>query len=468
MIVLATLLAASRLVVFQQPGSLAARDFQTNTLPRLTEIATRRGITVDVRDAAGGAPADVHLTPLIVYQDAQGRSIYHGRYSDVDRIAQFLRTAASAPLAGAAIPYDDAGAWRRGRLIVVAPIKITGLTGVVPSRFDETAFAARARRAVLAGFTRFRAERRVELQPSDRAFYMDFHPYRDAQGRLFVSTAIYSGFDCVNPIYSGFDDPATGAFASMDEVFARAAKRLEDTVAQLVVSSTAGDAFDPVSDSIPRPTWEAMGLALPPAETHAPPKPAADRSTRPLPTRWVVDTAMSQDPPPLQFRFSPPLDSYAGEVRALSGRIVFGESGLSGATGTLEAATGSVTMGNKTLDGELKTTILKTETFPSATFDLDPVQAPAAALTPGVPAPFTATGRFTLLGATAPLTVRAQVEPTFADDGAWRLDVRAAFRVRLLEPFGLHGPEGPQPANDTLLFDARFVLKPDVTPPASR
>ena len=467
MILLATLLAASRLVVFQQSGSLAARDFQANTLPRLTEIATRRGIKVDLRDAAAGAPADVHLTPLIVYQDSQGRSIYRGRYSDVDRIAQFLRTAASAPLAGAPIPYDDAAAWRRGRLVVVAPIKITGLTGVLPARFDETAFAARARRAVLAGFTRFRAERRVELQPSDRAFYMDFHPYRDGQGRLFVSTAIYSGFDCVNPIYSGFDDPVTGAFTSMDDVFARAAKRLEDTVAQLAVSSTAGDAFDPVPESSPRPAWDAMGLALPPAETHASPKPAERRSTPPLPTRWVVETAN------LQFRFSPPLDSYAGEVEALSGSILLGEAGLNGATGTLEAATGSVTMGNKTLDGELKTTILKTEAFPRASFDLDPVQAPTAPLSPGVPAPFTATGRFTLLGATAPLTVRAQVEPTLAEDGAWRLDVRAAFRVRLLEPFGLHGPEGPQPANDTLLFDARFVLKPDpdgagVTPPASR
>lgn len=473
MIVLAALLAASRLIVFQQPGSLTSRDFEEKTLPRLAAIAAQRGIVVDVRDATKGAPSDVHLTPLIVYQDEKGRSIFRGRYADVDRIAQFLRTAAAAPLAGAPIPYENAAVWHRERLAVVAPIKITGLTGVRPPQFEPAVFAARARRSVLAGLTRFHLERRVALEPADRAFYMDFHPYRDASGRLFVSTAIYSGFDCVTPIYSGFDEPVSGSFTQLDEVFARAAKRLEDTVARLSASSPVGDAFEPVSTLLPRPTWEALGLTLPAVTAESPgrvPPPAAPK----LPDRWVVDPELSKDPPPLQFRFAPPLDSYSGEVGTISGRIVLGKAArLRGATGTLDAQTGTVTMGDKTLDAELKSTILKVARHPTARFVLDPVDVAAAALSPGVPAPFTATGRFSLLGATAPLTVKAQAEPVLAEDGTWRLDVRAAFRVRLLEPFGLHGPDGPAPANDTILFDARFVLKPEaagagVSPSASR
>ena len=146
-----------------------------------------------------------------------------------------------------------------------APIKITPLTGTIPGRHDEKAFHERARRAILSGFKRFRLERRVAAGPSDPSFYMDFHPYRDPAGKLLVSTAVYSGFNCVEPVYRGFDEPVAGDFAQMDDVFARAAKMLEDQVAQLSVSSQAGDAFDPVAGDTPAKSWEELGLALPPA-----------------------------------------------------------------------------------------------------------------------------------------------------------------------------------------------------------
>jgi hypothetical protein len=32
--------------------------------------------------------------------------------------------------------------------------------------------------------------------------------------------------------------------------------------------------------------------------------------------------------------------------------------------------------------------------------------------------------------------------------------------LRIGDPFGLKGPDGPSPANDTLVFDARLRLKP--------
>lgn len=458
MIVLAALAAAARLVVFQQSGSLAARDFESKVLPKLREMAASRGVTIDVRDAHQGAPAEIHVTPLVVYQDANGRSIFRGRYSDLDRIAQFLRTVRSGPLANADTDNDNTAAWRRGRSVVTAPIKITPLTGTIPGRHDEHAFNERARKAVLSGFKRFRLERRVATGPSDRAFYMDFYPYRDASGKLFVSTAIYSGFNCVEPVFRGSDEPVSGDWAQMDDVFARAGKLLEDQVAQLAVSSEAGDAFDPVAGDAPAKTWEALGLALPPAPP-AETKRAAPAALK-LPSRFVVAEAAGDDPPRLQFRFLPPLDNYNGEVRALTGAIQLGPNErLRGATGTLEAETASVTMGNKTLDSELRGTILRTDAFPKARFVLDPVEAADVPLTPGVLVPFTATGRMEMLGASVPVSVSAQAEAGADDDGKPQLDVRATFRVRLASPFGLKGPDGPSPANDTLEFSARFTLK---------
>jgi len=472
LIALLPLLVAGHLVVFQQHGSLAGNDFAAKALPRLRELTAARGLALDLRDAGAGAPGEVHATPLVVYQDALGRSIFRGRYTDLDRIGQFLRTVSAGPLANAETPYEDTPAWRRGRAVVIAPIKITSLSGSIPSRYDEHAFVDRARRAILSGFTRFRMEHKVVAAPSDRAFYMDFHPYRDASGRLFVSTAIYSGFNCVEPVFSGFDEPVTGDFASPDDVFARAAKMLEDRVAQLSVSSEIGDAFDPVSKDVPVKSWEALGLALPAArpETGASPRAAAMT----LPRRFVVEDARPADPPRLQFRFTPPLDTYNGEVRVLSGSIVLSEtSRLRGAVGSIDAAIASVTMGNKTLDAELASSMLKVDAFPRARFILDPVDAPDTPLVPGVPTPFTATGRLEMLGVTVPLSVKAQAEPGLAEDGTPRLDVRAKFRLRIGAPFGLKGPDGPAPANDTLEFDVRLTLKPEVaaaavSPKASR
>jgi polyisoprenoid-binding protein YceI len=447
-----------RLVVFTQAGSIAATDFEANALPKVRALATARGITVDVRDVAAGAPAEVHVTPLIVYQDEQGRSIFKGRYADVDRLGQFLRTVKAGPLAGAPTPLQDMAVWRRGRAVLTAPIKITPLTGTQPPRYDEHAFMDRARRAVMAGFTRFRYERRVDASPSDRAFYMDFHPYRGADGKLFISAAIYSGFNCVEPVFTRFDEPVTGTWAAFDEAFRQAGRMLEDEVAQLVVSSTSGDAFDPVRETVPAPTWDAMGLALPPAVRAAGSRTAAHPQ---LGTKWTIESAAADDPPRLAFRFAPPLDSYNGEIKSVKGTVTLGSGAtLAGASGTIEGVTTSITMGNKVLDNELRDKILRTTKFPSVTFTLDPLAGPASPPPFGSPVPFSGSGRLDLLGTTVPLAVSAQVEAVLADDGTPRLEVRATFRLRIKEPFGLEGPDGPSPANDTMLFDARIRLKP--------
>ena len=459
MIALAAALVAGQLIVFQQDGAAAGKDFAASALPRIRALAASRGIALEVRDLKAGAPADVHTTPLLVYQDSQGRSIFRGRYVDLDRVGQFLRTVTGGPLANSETTQENVVAWRRGRAWVTAPIKITSLTGVLPPRHDDDAFLLRAQRAIESGFTRFGSQRRVSTNPSDRAFYMDFHPFRDASGRLFVSTAIFSGFDCVEPVFKGFDVPVSGRFEDQDLVFARAAKVLEDRVVELVSASKVGDAFDPVGAEVKAASWESLGLALPPAPRES---PTGKKGALTLPARLRIAGAGPGDPPRLQFRFSPPLDTYNGEVRDVTGSIVLGaKSGLRGATGTIEAATASVTMGNKTLDAELAGSMLKVATYPRARFVLDPVEASDAPLTPGAPSPFTATGRLEMLGVTIPIRVSAQAEAGLDENGTPAVHVRARFQLRIKEPFGLKGPDGPFPANDTLEFDVRLTLVPE-------
>jgi hypothetical protein len=201
-------------------------------------------------------------------------------------------------------------------------------------------------------------------------------------------------------------------------------------------------------------------LALPKASPSA--GAPASTAALALPLRLVVGDALPDEPPRLEFRFAPPLDSYNGEVRMLSGTIVLGDrSRLRGATGTLEATTASVTMGNKILDAELRNNMLRVDAYPTARFILDPVDAADVPLTPGTPTPFAATGRLEMLGVTVPLSVKAQAEPALSEDGSPSLDVRARFVVRIGAAFSLKGPDGPSPANDTLEFSVRLALKPE-------
>jgi polyisoprenoid-binding protein YceI len=263
-------------------------------------------------------------------------------------------------------------------------------------------------------------------------------------------------------VYTRFDEPVAGTWTAFEDAFRQAGRLLEDEVAQLVVGSTVGDAFDPVRETVPAPTWTAMGLALPaspPDIRHRGAGAAAGRA--PLAARWTIEAAAPDDPPRLAFRFAPPLDSYNGEVRTLKGTVSLGPGGtLAGATGTIEGDSASITMGNKTLDRELREKILKATKFPAVRFTLDALANPPSPPPFGAPVPVSGIGRVELMGASVPVAVAAQVEAVLAEDGTPRLEVRATFRLRIKEPFGLDGPDGPAPSNDTMLFDARFRLKP--------
>ncbi|MDX1972570.1 MAG: hypothetical protein SFY68_08580, partial [Candidatus Sumerlaeia bacterium] len=70
------------------------------------------------------------------------------------------------------------------------------------------------------------------------------------------------------------------------------------------------------------------------------------------------------------------------------------------------------------------------------------------------------------VGVDLPITVLVELTPILvgpADDlkGNTRLLASASWEFRLSEPFGIQGPDGPAPANDTLTFFASLTLKPE-------
>jgi hypothetical protein len=163
----------------------------------------------------------------------------------------------------------------------------------------------------------------------------------------------------------------------------------------------------------------------------------------------------------VSFSFLAPVDYYAGEVGKLFGDMQLGKSAsLSSAMGSFGIETESLSMGDLSLDHSVHG-MLNIADHPKAFFRFKELKdIEGAELSFNGMSQFTVAGELELMGIRAPLEVRAQMEPFLGDDGQARLMVTASFQVRIKETFGLDGPDGPQPAADTMQFLLNFVLKP--------
>ncbi len=446
--------SAESLLVFVRGGASPLQErFVAEDLPVIEGLAAELGVPVRVVDLAetGEAPAEVKITPLLVFQDWRGRSVYQGRYATPDRITNFLRTARAMPQGEAPLVREGVPVWRTGRATVAVPLKVTGVTGPGAGRAEATldadAFAAAARR--------FDAVDRVELGRADRLWYANFYPYAGESG-FAVSAELYSQFHCHEPVWTSFGSPAEAS--TLPEAFDGAARALEAELVRQLAESPIGDGFDPVAEGVALASWEEMGLGLPerPAGTSA-----ADAAGVELVKGWRI-VADPDAGPAVQFAFPAPLDGYAGEAGAVSGSLTLASiDAVAGLSGRIAADPASVTMGEDDLDGWIHDGVLKVNEHPEAAFVIervDPGDDPALAF--GRPTPMTLHGTFTMKGTSIPLSVPVQLEPFVGEDGGPRLRMDGAWTLGIAEPFGIDGPPGDEDASSKLRFSCRLVFAP--------
>lgn len=452
-------ITADELLVFtQKTDSAVSTAFQDLHLPELVREAATLKLEIQTVDvSSNGAPAEVRLTPLIVYQSARGRAVFQGRYVDAGKIKHFIRTQRAIAPTDGTLEVTDAAIATIGRAQVLAPIKITPLSGHPPLDHDAAAFDSAARAAIHNSFRQFKNRSVATLGSSDRSFYMDFHPFRSEDGRIFISTSLFSQFNCIEPVFTRFEEPTGGDWSRWQDAFAQAARELEDQVFAQIAHSKIGDGFDGVPLADVAPSWHELGLDLPPAAKGTT-TASADVE---LPTHWRL-TASADSGPQLLFRFPPPLERYSGEVSEIAGELrLKATDQLDGAVGFITVQTSSVTMGEKALDDAVRGKMLFADRFPQARFELETASSDAP-LAFGRISRMVAKGQFTMMGFEVPLDVRAQLEPIIGEDGKPRLHVQAGFDLRLKAPFGIEGPHGPTPANDTLNFHLNVLLDPGV------
>jgi len=446
------------LIVFVQPeASNVSRSFESTELPSIRNIAAALGVPVRVVDAHKGAPAEVGITPLLVFQNYRGRSIYQGRYTTVDRVKNFLRTSRVVPQGKDKLERTRVPVWRTGRAVVVAPLKVAAVTGTQPAGYVHDRFVKDAELAIVSGFAKFAPVDRVALGRSDRQFYMDFNPWVSPDGTLYLSLSLYSQFHCKKPIFFSPGEALSGPWSDRTALFAKAAGILEQAVADAIGSPKDGDGFDPVPASVPAVSWESLGLALPeaPSGTHE------VVAGGPLPPAWRLPPRRKGDPTQMTFHFPAPLDAYSGEVTRIDGSLTLDdERRLRSLRGRFEVDPTHVTMGESDLDHAIQgSTYLDVANHPRSSFEIESVESEDVSLQFGELTQAMMAGTFTMKGVSVPLGVRVMFEPIVGEDGRPRLSLRGSFEIRL-SPFAIEGPDGPSPADDTLVFDFDLLFQP--------
>ena len=146
------------------------RGFLEDQLPPLREMVRNEGISLRLVSIEDGAPAEITLIPLFVYQDHRGRSYFQGRHVNMATLRNFVRTARALPQGNSLDVRARLAVWRWERALVAAPIKVTELSGHPPGDHDAEAFQLRAHESILGGLERFRHERKVVLDRSSRSW----------------------------------------------------------------------------------------------------------------------------------------------------------------------------------------------------------------------------------------------------------------------------------------------------------
>ena len=447
---------SEQLIVFVQPGKSPVDDaFVGNSLPEIKKLAESMGVDVHVVNATRGSPEAVAVTPLMVFQNHRGRSIYQGRTTTPARIRNFIRTSRFVPQGEELNRRQSIPVWSRGRSRIWSPLKVSAVTGSQPENYREESFIKDALTQIEAGFKKFEVLELVELGRADRGFYMDFYPWLGRDNTLFVSLALFSQFDCKEPV---FTEKIIGPWSRRAELFRKAAVRMEDAVARIVADPDSGDSFDPVDRAVPMKDWQQIGFALPPA-----PKLQASQKqfSATVPQKWALTPPGPDDPPMILFRFPAPLDNYAGEVKSGRGEVVLSDDRkVEGTQGFVEIDTRSaINMGDARLNEAIRgSMMLYTKKFPFATFKVEKVSGDGRPISYGRLSPAVVEGVFELKGKSIPLTSMAEIEPILGEDGKPRLLIYGNFKIDL-RTFDIEGADGPAPARHTLLFNLNLILQ---------
>lgn len=445
-----------KVVLFVQTDNQIMLDKEVQALETLAESMEISFTKVTDKQ---GLPAEVTTLPSIYFQNRNGRSRYYGRYNNISRIKNFIRTCKLSHQKDLPNVKKNVLVWENERADISAPIKVTNLSGNVPKDYNPEEFGSELRGGIAKGMTHFKVKKVHTLGKNTRSFYFNIYPYVDEQNIISITAEIFSQYNCVKSVCKLMDVPVVmGKWKKRKKLYKEVGQVIEAEIIKQINSSTRGDAFVPVSADTETKTWQALDLELPKIALDE--RSQSDTLIKEMSRQWKVVSLQSDKDPVIIFSFLSPVDNYAGEVKSLAGSMALGEDlSMSGATGKFTVEISDVTMGAKDFDNEVQNKMLKMGLFPDAYFEFGDIES-SAPFVLGQQQEMEIPGSFRMMGVTIPISVNAQIEPQVDDKGHVILGINCTFQLPLFEAFGVEGPDGPSPAKDKLQFYMRFNMEP--------
>lgn len=416
------------------------------------------GIVFQKHYVQDGLPDVVSTVPSIYFQNQKGRSKYYGRYNNLSRIKNFIRTSKLAHQKDSENVKETILVWKEEKAVIASPLKLFQIEGAGKSDDLNSKFNNEIISYMAEGMEDFEIFENFNLDKESRSFYVNVYPYLDEYNNLSISSEVFSQFNCVKAVAKFVDSPVVaGPWETRYQLFQEFGKHIEQEIKQLIGHSIKGDAFKEVPSGIKTINWDQFEII---DANEREKEVLYSEADLVLPTIWEVDPSNDNDEPIIIFSFLSPVDNYSGEVKKLSGTLSLSDSGtFNESDGYFEVEISDVTMGAEDFDYEVQNKMLKMVSFPKASFAFDKVETRDEPLKFGKTTKATVEGTFTMTGISIPIVVDTQIEPYLSSQGEPRLLANCNFEIPLFDRFKIEGPDGPSPAKDRLQFFMKFNLK---------
>jgi polyisoprenoid-binding protein YceI len=434
------------LLVFYQ----AEKDssFLKAQLPWLREVAENQQLDLKLYDEKIGFPEKVTSTPALIFLGKNGKALFGGKFRERTAVENFARISRLRPVPSQPDKRLSIMSMNLEQQKVVIPLKITAQKRNYATTLS---WDSGIKKAFESG-TAFKTKDTVLLWPGDRRYYLDVHPWVESDGRIFLSAAIFSQFDCINAVWNNFESPLSGTVEALDALLNQLALTSDSVITEYLSGRAGNESLSPLARSAGRVALATLSeLSVYQAEQEEKRYPALSALS------YKNPKPLAEALPMLSFNFPAPLDRYAGEVKKLDASIRFSEN-RSSISGTVVAEVKSMTMGMKDLDKKVLKSYLYAKDFPQASFDFENVPMTqswqgGSALQMRIP------GTFEMIGKRQPLVADAIFEPVQQSDGSVALGITASFELDISDPFGLTGPDGREELRNTMQFQLYTILQ---------
>lgn len=398
----------------------SVKDFNEK-LPQLISKLENNNLSSEVIDLSkSGTKSPSSVLPSIYAQKNNKTFWYRGRYNETDRIVSFIKGAGRFEFNDNQQTFNSVFVNTEKNFDKITRLKITetqfqeGFNGSKTESIDD----------VLKGKIKTEFLESYSPKGQYKVYYFDIYPYRDAQGKWYLSSKIFSQHHCIDPV-AVTQTPFSG---TGDEAVSELVKWYNDQIKRLYQDTKTGDGLEIIAKT--STLEKAVTL-----------KPVTGNGNNIQDFDLKVNTEISD---PLRFSVAPPLDNYNGGFGQVKGNISYINNQLKG---KILVDINSLDCGETSLSNSIFNQFVGSK-YPIAELTFDD----SVSLQNQTRA--TIQGQLNFINQTQTYEVRFELNQVSTDT----VLVNASFEININPFTTIEKPDGVEPLNSIVYVNAQLLL----------